>query len=63
MPTGGKTPKVDDQGKMFIEAAHELGCDDDETHFEEMLKKVSRHKPPPDAPPNPKNQKAKRPGQ
>jgi len=55
--------KSNRQAKAFIEAARELGCDDDESHFEEKLKKVARHKPPPDAPPAPKPAKTKKPGQ
>lgn len=35
-----------DQSKAFIEAARKLGCDEDPTHFDEILKKVARHKPP-----------------
>ncbi len=33
------------QSKTFIEAARELGCDEDPAHFDEILKKVARHKP------------------
>ncbi|HEY8098519.1 MAG TPA: hypothetical protein VIE65_20840 [Methylobacter sp.] len=36
---------IPDQSKKFIEAARELGCDDDPAHFDEVLKKVARHKP------------------
>jgi len=36
------------QSQRFIEAARELGCDEDESHFEEKLKKIARHKPPKD---------------
>ena len=54
MPKREKVSKIDDQGNMFIKAARELGCDEDEAHFEEKLKKIARHKPPPDAPPKPK---------
>lgn len=36
------------QGEQFVEAARELGCDDDEMAFEERLKQVA--KPPPDKP-------------
>jgi hypothetical protein len=48
-----KTNPPSEQSKAFIKAARELGCDEDEAHFEETLKKVARHKPPPDAPPTP----------
>jgi hypothetical protein len=44
----------------FIRAARELGCDEDPAHFDEILKKVARHKPPPNMPPESKN---KKPGQ
>jgi hypothetical protein len=37
------------QSKAFIEAARKLGCDDNPAHFDEILKKVARHKPPRDA--------------
>jgi hypothetical protein len=37
------------QSEAFIEAARELGCDEDESHFEEKLKKVARHKPKDDS--------------
>jgi hypothetical protein len=38
-----------------MEAARELGCDDDPVHFDEVLKKVARHKPVDDkaVPPKP----------
>jgi hypothetical protein len=32
------------QPERFKQAARELGCDEDESHFEEKLKKVARHK-------------------
>jgi hypothetical protein len=51
-----------EQSQAFIKAARELGCDEDELRFEEKLKKVARHKPPSDAPSEPKKQKAKKPG-
>lgn len=38
------------QAEKFKEAARELGCDDDPAHFDEVLKKVARHKPAHDAP-------------
>jgi hypothetical protein len=50
------------QSQNFIGAARELGCEEDESHFEATLKKVARHKPPPDAPPEPKKPKTKKPG-
>jgi hypothetical protein len=51
-----------EQSKLFIEAARELGCDEDPAHFDEILKKVARHKPPPNAPAEPKKSKTKKPG-
>jgi hypothetical protein len=33
------------QSKAFIEAARKIGCDEDPAHFDEILKKVARHKP------------------
>ncbi|MEJ0095398.1 MAG: hypothetical protein WDN46_18935 [Methylocella sp.] len=33
------------QSDRFTEAARELGCDEDESHFDEKLKKVARHTP------------------
>jgi hypothetical protein len=40
-----RKPKEDSQAEKFEQAARELGCDDDPAHFDEMLKKVARHKP------------------
>jgi hypothetical protein len=51
------------QSQRFIEAARAIGCDEDPAHFDEILKKVARHKPPPDAPHEPKKPKTKEPGQ
>lgn len=31
------------QSEAFIEAARELGCDEDAAHFDAVLKKVARH--------------------
>ncbi len=50
MAKSNKNVEPDDQGKMFIDAARALGCDEDETKFNAALGKVARHKPPPDAP-------------
>jgi hypothetical protein len=47
------------QSERFIEAARKLGCDDDPAHFDEILKKVARHKPPLHAPPEPRKPKEK----
>jgi hypothetical protein len=47
------------QSEAFVKAARELGCDEDPAHFDAALKKVARHKPPPDAPPEPKKPKTK----
>lgn len=35
------------QSEKFKEAAQELGCDEDEGRWNEKLKKVAGHKPPP----------------
>jgi hypothetical protein len=51
-----------DQSQCFIEAARKIGCDEDPAHFDEILKKVARHKPPPDAESEPKKQQMKKPG-
>jgi hypothetical protein len=32
------------QSAAFVDSARELGCDDDPAHFDEMLKKVAKHK-------------------
>jgi hypothetical protein len=51
----GKSQKgTREQTQLFEQAARELGCDDDPAHFDEMLKKVARHKPADDAPKSPK---------
>jgi hypothetical protein len=39
-----KNVEPDDQGKMFIDAARELGCDESEEKFDAALKKVAQHK-------------------
>jgi hypothetical protein len=41
----------ENQSQRFVEAARELGCDEDESYFEEKLKKVARHKSPDGTPP------------
>jgi hypothetical protein len=33
------------QYDRFVETARKLGCDEDPAHFDEILKKVVRHKP------------------
>jgi hypothetical protein len=33
------------QYDRFKDAARQLGCDEDEAHFDEALKKIARHKP------------------
>ena len=50
------------QTERFKQAARELGCDDNESHFEEKLKAIARHKPP-DKPSKSKQPKSKEPGQ
>ncbi len=51
-----------EQFNRFVESARELGCDENPAHFDEILKKVARHKSPPSVPPAPKKPKAKPPG-
>lgn len=52
-----------DQADKFAKSARELGADEDETRFNEALKKVAQHKPAP-APPKPaQKSKPKKPGQ
>jgi hypothetical protein len=46
------------QSQTFIKAARELGCDDP-AHFDEILKKVARHKPPLHVRPEPKKPKTR----
>jgi hypothetical protein len=58
MTKPSKRVEIDDQGKRFVDAAYELGCDEDPAHFDAILKKVARHKPPPDATPRAPNKTA-----
>jgi len=51
------------QAEKFKQAARELGCDEDEAHFKEALKKVlSRRAPPPGTLPSQKKPKTTKPG-
>jgi hypothetical protein len=43
-----KTTPHSEQSKAFIDAARELGCDENPARFEEKLKKVAAHKPKPE---------------
>jgi hypothetical protein len=52
---------TDPQYERFIEAARKLGCDEDPAHFDEILKKVARHKPPPNMISSPKIPRTKKP--
>ena len=45
MKKSGPRALIVPQPKLFEQAARELGCDDDPAHFDEVLKKVARHKP------------------
>ena len=45
--------------KLFVETARKLGCDEDPAHFDEILKKVARHKPPLHLRPEPKKPKTR----
>jgi len=63
MSKSSKKIPPSEQSQAFIDAARKLGCDEDPAHFDEILKKVARHKPPPGASPEPKKPKTKKPGQ
>jgi hypothetical protein len=54
-----QTPSITHQGKSFIDAARALGCDESEERFDAALKKVARHKPPPEHPKEPNDKKTK----
>ena len=43
-------PEPQSQLDKFKEAARELGTDDDEERFDERVKKLVKHKPPPEKP-------------
>jgi hypothetical protein len=47
------------QFARFVEAARKLGCDEDPAYFDEILKKVARHKPPLHLRPEPKKPKTR----
>lgn len=38
-----------DQSKKFLDAARELGCDEDEAAFEDKLRRIAKVKPKPEA--------------
>ena len=61
MSTSKKTQDTEQQ-KRFIEDARKAGCSEEESVFDENLKKIARHKPLPNAPPEPKKSKTKKPG-
>lgn len=44
----GSKPDQDqlEQSRRFVEAARELGCDEDEAKFDEKLRRVAGRKPP-----------------
>jgi hypothetical protein len=51
-----------ERAKRIRETAREIGTDNDPESLERAFKKVvARHKPPPDAPPEPKESKSKEP--
>jgi hypothetical protein len=52
-----------EQRARFIKAAREAGCSEDEAVFDENLKKIAWHKPPPSTAPEPKKPKTKKLGQ
>ena len=41
-----RAPQKTSQSEKFIEAARELGCDDNELSFDEIVKKVAKAPPP-----------------
>ena len=45
MHKGTAKAKTKSQRDRFIEAAHELECDDDKERFEGRLKKIAKAKP------------------
>jgi hypothetical protein len=47
-PKAAISPKADDkaQSKAFIDKARDLGCDEDETAFDERLRKIAKATPP-----------------
>jgi hypothetical protein len=48
MPTKPHPPNHKrEQSDRFVETARELGCDEDETAFEEKLKKIAKRRPKP----------------
>jgi hypothetical protein len=47
------------QSQRFINFAREIETDESEERFDAALAKVARHKPPPDAPKEPKDKKPK----
>jgi hypothetical protein len=47
MPKRGHKDDDRDQSRRFIEAARELGCDDDEDAFKERMKRLAESKPAP----------------
>lgn len=42
--------KEQSQSEKFKEAARDLDCDEDEARWNEKLKKMAAHKPPPEKP-------------
>jgi hypothetical protein len=46
MPKKSKEPGGPPQSERFIEAARELGCDEDEDAFKDRLKKLASAPPP-----------------
>ena len=44
MARKGSDPET--QHKLFVEAARELGCNEDEEAFERALRQIGSHRPP-----------------
>lgn len=38
------------QSDKFKAAARELGCDEDEAHWDDRLRRIAKQKPPPEKP-------------
>jgi hypothetical protein len=58
MSSRNSQPKrLSSQAQKFIEAASELGCDENESAFDEIVKKVAKAAPPRQEPEKPKAKK------
>ncbi len=57
MPRAKAKKKNSSQRASFIEAARKLGCDEDEVHFKDALRQISRADVPPEQRKKPKRKK------